>query len=88
MKAFAKYCAVSGADPTNCHPNVVVNFLAELIHKKGLLYQTVCGYRSAISKQHAGIGGMHLGQLPEIKRLARAIFIKKPHLRDIWKSGM
>ena len=80
MKAFAKYCAISGADPKTCHPNVVVNFLAELVCKKGLSYQIVCGYRSAIFKQHIGFGSMQLGQLPEIKKLAQAVFIMKTAL--------
>ena len=84
MKAFAKYCAISGANPKTCHPNVIVNFIAKLVRKKRLSYQTVCGYPSAISKQHAGVP---LEQLPEIKRLARANFIEKPPIPrylEIW----
>jgi hypothetical protein len=87
VRAFAKYCTVTGADPTTCHPNIVINFLAELIREKGLSYQTVCGYRSAIFKHHAGVSGVPLGQLPEIKRLARGIFIEKrplPRYAEIW----
>ena len=85
--SFVKYCAKAGTDPTTCHPNVVINFLGGLVHEKELLYQAVCGYRSAISKQHTGINGVPLGQLPEIKRLGRAIFIEKPPLPsylEIW----
>ena len=43
VKGFKDYCAKSGANPTNCHPNVVLNFLTGLIQlqDKGLCYQTV-----------------------------------------------
>ena len=47
---------------------------------RGLSYQTVCGHRSAIAKQHIGVGGPPLGMLPEIKRLVQAIFIDRPPL--------
>ena len=40
----------------------------------------VCGYRSAIAKQHIGVNSTPLGMLPEIKRLVRAIFIDSPPL--------
>ena len=80
MKAFAKYCAISGANPKTCHPNVIVNFIAKLVRKKRLSYQTVCGYPSAISKQHIGFCGMEVRQLPEIKKLAQAVFIMKTAL--------
>ena len=67
--------------------NVITNFLTGFVHEKGLLYPTVCGYISAISKQHAAINGVPLEQLPEIKKLARANFIEKPPIPrylEIW----
>ena len=47
---------------------------------RGLSYHTVCWHRSAIAKQHIGVGGTPLGMLPEIKRLVGAIFIDRPPL--------
>lgn len=31
MKAFNKYCTKVSADPKTCHPNVITNFLTELV---------------------------------------------------------
>ena len=87
MKNFTKYCTEVGDEPSSCHQNIVVNFLTMLVREKGMLYQTVCGYWSAISKQHKGVNGVPLGHLLKIKKLLRAIFIKKPLLprySEIW----
>ena len=87
MKNFTKYCTKVGDEPSSCHQNIVVNFLTMLVREKGMLYQMVCGYGSAISKQHKGFNGIPLGHLLEIKKLVRAIFIKKPPLprySEIW----
>ena len=85
IKIFSEYCKSVGADPQTCPTVVVVNFLALLASKRNLSYQTVCGYRSAIARQHKG--NLPLGQLPIIKRLARACFLEKPPVPkygDIW----
>lgn len=77
-----------GADPTSCHENVVLNFLAELRRDKALSYQTICGYRSAIGRQHTSLGETALSRLPAIRRLIRACFVEKPPLPrygDIWE---
>ena len=66
---------------------MVTNFLTGLLRDKDLAYQTICGYRSAISRQHTGVAGTPLGQHPTIKRLVRACFLEKPPLpryADIW----
>ena len=78
MKIFTKYCTKVGANPKTCHPNIVANFVAELVRDKDLSYQTICGYRSAIARQHDGVDGVPLGALPQIKRLVRAVFVEKP----------
>ena len=67
MKAFADYCRKEGTDTKSCHPNVMINFLTMLTLEKGLSYQTFCGYRSAIAKQHIGMDNTPLGMMPEIK---------------------
>ena len=85
--AFRAHCTKVGVDPTCCHVNVVINFLTGLLRDKDLAYQTICGYRSAISRQHTGVAGTPLGQHPTIKRLVRACFLEKPPLpryADIW----
>lgn len=87
LRVFSAYCAGVGANPSTCHVNTVINFLTMLVREKGLGYNTVCGYRSAIGRQHKGVAGVPLGQHPSIKRLVRACFIQKPPLpryADIW----
>ena len=87
MRVFKTYCDEVGVGTTDCSTNVVLNFFTELVRGRGLGYQTVCGYRSAIARQHVGVGGVPLGQLPAIRRLTRAIFVERPPLprySDIW----
>ena len=86
-RAFARYCSGLGVDTATCHPNVLANFLTSLIREKKMAYQTLCGYRSAISKQHEGVNGVPIGQLAMIKKLIRAVFIESPPLprySQIW----
>ena len=87
MRVFSEYCAKEGADPSTCHINIVINFITMLVREKELGYNTVCGYRSAIGRQHVGVAGVPLSQHPSIKRLVKACFIEKPPLpryADIW----
>ena len=63
-------------DPTTCEAEVVANFLTDCVRVHNMSYQTVCGYRSAIARQHRG--ELPIGQLPIIKRLTRACFLAKP----------
>lgn len=87
IKIFSAYCERVGEDPATCHPNVVMNFLTELWRDKGLGYQSICGYRSAIARQHAGIGNLSLSEFPGVRRLVRACFVERPPLPkygDIW----
>ena len=87
VKAFADYCTKVGTKTRSCHPNVVIKFLTTLALEKGLSYQTICGYRSMIAKQHIGVENTPLRMMPKIKRLVRAIFIERPPIpryTDYW----
>ena len=70
VNTFTDYCGKQNAKSKSCHPNIVINYLTMLTVDKRLSYQTICGHLSAIAKQHIGVGGVLLGMLPEIKRLA------------------
>ena len=80
VNTFADYCTKRGANTKSCHPNIVMYYWMTLALDRGLSYHTVCWHRSAIAKQHIGVGGTPLGMLPEIKRLVGAIFIDRPPL--------
>ena len=68
---------------------MIVNFLAKLREEYGYKYQTIAGYRSAISKFHVGFSGMPIGQAKNLKRLTKAVFIEEPPLAkyaSIWPA--
>lgn len=84
---FRRYCEDVGCEVETAPIEVVANFLAILASTLGLSYQTVCGYRSAISKAHIGQGDLPLGKTRPIKRLTRATFIANPPIprySQIW----
>ena len=86
---FSTYCVELGFDPTSCSESVIVNFLAKLRKEHGYKYQTIAGYRSAISKFHVGFSGLPIGQAKNVKRLTKAVFIEEPPLAkyaSIWPA--
>ena len=87
MNKFGKFCKDRGVETHNCPVETVVNFLTHLRRDLGLEYQTICGYRSAIAKQHDGVGEIPLGQIKLVKRITKACFIERPPIPrygDIW----
>ena len=86
-RIFKLYCGDLEVDPTSCSTEVVINFLTILRRNMGLRYQTVCGYRSAISKYHVGTASSTLGSERMVRRLTRACFLEDPLIprySDIW----
>ena len=91
FKLFSNYCIQKGFDPTTCPVEVVVNYLSMLRDSKNLKYQTICGYRSAISRYHVGNGGAAVGSAQLIKRVTKACFHQAPPLpkyTDIWDADI
>ena len=89
FKSFSLYCVKAGYNPTDCPVEVVTNFLAMLKDTKHLSYQTICGYRSAISRYHKGFGSVPLGQAQLIKRVTKACFNLAPPIpkySDMWNA--
>ena len=86
FRIFSDYCAKTGYDPSTCPVEIVTNFLS-MLREKGLKYQTICGYRSAISRFHAAVGDIPLGSATLIKRVTKACFNQAPPLpkySDMW----
>ena len=86
---FTTYCKEFGVDPTKCSESVIVNFLAKLRSEFGYTYQTIAGYRSAISKFHVGLSGLPVGQAKNVKRLTKGVFIEEPPIAkyaSIWPA--
>ena len=77
LKAFLAHCAEEGCDSTSCGVDVILNFLAK-IHASGVAYQTLNGYRSAISKHHDYVDSMPVGEIKSIRRLMKGAFNTRP----------
>ena len=87
LGVFRRYCEDIGCEAETAPIEVVANFLAILADTLRFSYQSVCGYRSAISKIHVGQGDLPLGKTRPIKRLTRATFIANPPIprySQIW----
>lgn len=66
-------------DPISCSIGSILDFLAELF-EKGLKYNTICTYRSAISAYHKPFEGKPIGQNSRISALITGIFNLRPPL--------
>lgn len=66
--------------------DLILNFLTEK-RSEGLSYNTINGYRSAISAYHEGFGDLSAGQHPLVKRLLTGIYNEcppKPKYTGTW----
>ena len=80
------WCRQRGFDPIRCDLNPILEFLAELF-TNGLAYNTICGYRSAISAYHDPIGPFSVGKHPRISSILTGIFnnrMPQPKYCFVW----
>ena len=75
---FRSYCKDIGCEPESAPINAVLNFLTLLHTTMGYSYQSICGYRSAISKLHSGWHGKSLGEALPVHRVVKAVFNQNP----------
>ena len=90
FRIFTDYCTKLGHDPTSCPIEIVANFLA-MLKDKGRKYQTICGYRSAISRYHCGQGLLPLGESKLVKRITKACFNLAPPIpkyANMWNADV
>ena len=76
-------------DPLVCEEIHILNFLAEKF-EAGASYQTLNGFRSAISKSHCGFNGVPAGASPMVRRLMKGAFNIRPPLprySEFWDVG-
>ena len=86
FRIFSDYCEKIGHDPVKCPVEIVTNFLS-VLKDRGMTYQTICGYRSAISRFHSPVGGLPVGSAPLIRRITKACFNQAPPIpkySDMW----
>jgi len=69
---WISWCVARRADPFRAHIELVLNFLSAM-KEEGLGYNTLNGYRSAISAYHLGFNNTPVGQHALIKRLMAGV---------------
>ena len=57
---------------------MILNFLSILISTLDYSYQSVAGFRSAISKMHKGWNGDTVGDTRNVHRIMKAMFLRRP----------
>ena len=62
-----------------CAPAIVVKYLRHLF-ESGAEYSTVNFHRSGISKFHAGVDGVSIGEHPLVSQAVKAVFRMRPPL--------
>ena len=85
-RKYASWCGQRNVDPTRCVLKWVLDFLAELFDS-GLEFNTIAGYRAAISAYHEHCEGFKVGEHPRVSNLMLGIFNKrppKPRYNFIW----
>ena len=85
FKKFKLFCTNFNVDPYTCSPSYLVKFLRSKF-ESGASYQTICFYRSAVSKFHVGHGTLPLGQHHLVNKAIRAAFRLRPPLPKYKKT--
>ena len=83
---WSGWCSGRQVDPVRCSIAEILNFLADLFDQ-GLQYNTIAGYRSAISAYHDPIDGSRVGSHPKVTTLMTGVFNErcpKPRFCFVW----
>ena len=76
-KAWSCWCDQRQVDPSSTSSNVILEFLAELLHK-GYKYRTIGVYRSTISNFHHPIDGIVIGKHPLMSKFKKGVYSMCP----------
>jgi len=88
-KKWSSWCAERALDPVQAPVVPLVEFFKDML-KEGYEYNTINGFRSAVSALHEPIDGLPVGQHHLIKRTLAGIFNEKPPVpkySDTWDVG-
>lgn len=89
-RKWNSWCIERKIDPVRCPITDIIEFLS-VMFKKGFLYNTVAGYRSAISAFHIPINGQKIGEHPRVSSLLSGMFNLRPPVPKhdfIWDVGI
>ena len=76
-KAWSCWCDQRQVDPSSTSSNVILEFLAELLHK-GYKYRTIGVYRSTISNFHHPIDGIVIGKHLLMSKFKKGVYSMCP----------
>ena len=79
---YADWCLARRVSPRNCSISLILEFLA-LLEVEGYQYNTICGYRSMISKYHEPVDGIPVGSHPQVSELVKGVFNVNPPLKKL-----
>ena len=85
-RQWLSWCSKEQVDSVQCPINHILNFLA-FSFEKGLEYNTIAGYRSALSAYHDPFDGIKVGSHPKVSELITGIFNErcpKPRYCFVW----
>ena len=85
-RKWSSWCNERDVDPIRCTINFVLDFLSDS-YDKGLSYNTIAGYRSAISAFHEPIDGSSVGKHPHVSAILTGVFNNRypqPKYQFIW----
>ncbi|POG61380.1 hypothetical protein GLOIN_2v1786700, partial [Rhizophagus irregularis DAOM 181602=DAOM 197198] len=77
IRVWEHWCDSQHVDPVTCPINKICEFFSDML-TFGKSYNTIAGYRSAISEIHERIDNFSIGTHPDILKAMQAIRIDKP----------
>ncbi|GBC31876.1 hypothetical protein GLOIN_2v1786700 [Rhizophagus irregularis DAOM 181602=DAOM 197198] len=77
IRVWEHWCDSQHIDPVTCPINKICEFFSDML-TFGKSYNTIAGYRSAISEMHERIDNFSIGTHPDILKAMQAIRINKP----------
>jgi hypothetical protein len=77
LRVWLSWCRTNTVDPIVCNLNHICEFFADML-KEGKSYNTISGYRLAISEVHDHVEGVPIRQHPDISKAILAIFKENP----------
>ena len=77
LRTWIFWCESKSVDPVICDIKDICEFFADMVIK-GLAYNTIAEYRSAISEIHEQVNGANVGMHPDISRTLHTIYVENP----------
>jgi hypothetical protein len=77
LRTWLSWCEINSCDPTTCAVNRICDFFVDMLAKE-MSFNTIAGYRTAISEIHDHVDGVSIGSHPDIAKIMQAIHWENP----------